>query len=248
VPSGWVLARLPYGLLAVSVRPVTEIKAVVFDLDGTLLDHAGASLSGLARLLEVLAVSDVGPADVAGEWRRLEDEHHPAWREGRISFQEQRRRRLRDFAPTVDRQLADDELDRTFAVYLEGYEAGWVAYDDAPPVLARVRSAGLPMAVLTNGDQAQQEAKLRVIGLLDCCGPVLASSSVGVAKPHPLAYAAACAAVGAAPQDVLMVGDNYELDVLAPRDAGMQAVHLDRTGSDAGSDEGRITTLADLGL
>lgn len=85
--------------------------------------------------------------------------------------------------------------------------------------------------MVTNGQAGQQQAKLVATGLADVCGPVLASTRLGVAKPDPRAYAAACARMSVAPARALMVGDNYELDVVAARAAGLRAVHLDRDGS-----------------
>lgn len=43
-----------------------------------------------------------------------------------------------------------------------------------------------------------------------------------------------------------MVGDNDDLDVLAPRTAGPRAVHLDRDGAHPVPDPGRVRTLVDL--
>ncbi len=130
-----------------------------------------------------------------------------------------------------------------FGHYLAAYTSAWQAYDDAVPTLERVRDAGLAVAVLTNGDKAQQTAKLRATGLLDLCGPVLASSALPAAKPSRVAYDAVCDVLGLSPAQLLMVGDNLEVDVLGARAAGFRAVHLDRsrpTGPDS------IETLHDL--
>lgn len=218
----------------------------MFDLDGTLLDHEAASLHGLTALLEGLGVDHLTASDVACEWHRLEEDHWVAYRAGRVSFEEQRRLRMRDFLPAIGSTLNEQHALPAFDLYLKGYEAGWVAFDDALTALEMAHSAGLKIAVLTNGHQEQQEAKLRAVGLLDLSGPVIASSSLPEGKPHPVAYAAACAAVEQDSRHVLMVGDNYELDVLAARSAGMQAVHLDRRGAHPSREEKRIATLAHL--
>lgn len=223
------------------------VRALVFDLDGTLVDHEAASLTGLTALLEVLGVDHVTATEVAEEWHRLEEEHWVAFRSGQITFMEQRRLRMRDFLPIVGLALDMDQALLAFDQYVKGYEAGWVAFDDALAALELARSSGLKIAVLTNGHQEQQEAKLRAVGLDHLSGPVIASSSLPEGKPHPGAYAAACDAVEQRAQHVLMIGDNYELDVLAARAAGLQAIHLDRRGDHPAYEPGRIATLADLG-
>jgi putative hydrolase of the HAD superfamily len=99
--------------------------------------------------------------------------------------------------------------------------------------------------VLTNGDLAQQTAKLTAIGLIDHCGPVFASSVLPAPKPDARAFTEACLRLDCAPATVLMVGDNYEVDVLGARAAGMPAIHLDRSEGVRASHD-RINTLQDL--
>lgn len=85
----------------------------------------------------------------------------PRWWRGRLTFTEQRRARTREFlALDLDDKAADD----MFAGYLSRYEAGWSLFDDAVPALRRARSAGLSVAIFTNGDENQQRHKLRVLG------------------------------------------------------------------------------------
>jgi FMN phosphatase YigB (HAD superfamily) len=67
-----------------------------------------------------------------------------------------------------------------------------------------------------------------------------------VAKPDPRAYVGACQAIGLARGLVLHVGDLYDVDVRAPRAAGLQAVHLDRTGEGPSDEPARIASLAEL--
>jgi putative hydrolase of the HAD superfamily len=124
--------------------------AVLFDLDGTLLDHEAATAAALPAWLPSYGMSPADIETVIPFWFELERRHYPAWRAGEISFQEQRRRRLRDFLSAVGRAVPADQLDAMFADYLAGYEAAWTAFTDAEPTLRRLRAAGLRIGVLTN--------------------------------------------------------------------------------------------------
>jgi putative hydrolase of the HAD superfamily len=170
--------------------------------------------------------------------------HLLAWRDGRITFAEQRRRRLRDFLGTGG---TDAELDEIFAGYLTYYEDAWRPFDDAAGALAELAAAGLATAVLTNGSRGQQLRKLSRTGLADRAGPVFAVDDLGVAKPHADAFRKACARWGYAPGEVLSVGDDHALDVLGARVAGLPAVHLDRHGRGPAGETERIVTLRELG-
>jgi putative hydrolase of the HAD superfamily len=219
---------------------------VLFDLDGTLVDHESAAVAGLRAWLPAIGVAPTAAA-VAG-WLALQEPHLAAWRAGEISFPEQRRRRLRAFLGLHGQGTdgTDAELDELFAGYLVHYERAWRAYDDVAEALALVERAGLRTAVLTNGTREQQLRKLDRTGLAGRVGPVFTVDDLGVAKPHPDAFRTACARWGLTPGEVLSVGDNYDLDVVAARAAGLQAVHLDRLGRGPGTEPPSLTSLRDL--
>jgi putative hydrolase of the HAD superfamily len=228
------------------------IAGVVFDLDDTLFDHPGAVLAGVRAWAGTLGPTSLAPSEVDALWCALELRHYQRYVDGLVSYQGQRRARTSDFLVGLGIALPRDTdppnepvetLDTMFNGYLAAYTTAWQAYDDAIPTLHRVRDGGLAVAVLTNGDEAQQNAKLRATGLLDLCGPVLASSALPAAKPSKVAYDAVCETLDLSADQLLMVGDNLDVDVLGARAAGFHAVHLDRsrpTGPDS------IRTLHDL--
>ena len=221
------------------------VRAVVFDLDDTLLDHRRASTSALARWLPTLGA--VADAHGVAAWFEAEELHFPRWSAGEITSAEQRRDRLRDVLPAVGLAVGDDdELDRLFADYLAHYRDCWVAFDDVPAAVARLHGAGIRMAVLTNGLDAQQRAKVEALGLGGVVDPVVTAEELGVAKPDPAAYRAVCLRLGMAPGSVLHVGDRHDLDVVAARAAGLQAVHLDRRGLGPVDEPARISSLDEL--
>lgn len=219
---------------------------MLLDLDGTLIDHDGAVVDALRGWLPTLGVAP--GADVVELWFVLQERHLVSWRERRISFPEQRRRRLRDFLPAVGVAFGDDEahLDNLFADYLHWYENSWRVFDDVDEALIAIRRAGMQTAVLTNGTVEQQNDKLARTGLAGRVGPVYTAEELGAAKPATGAYMAACRRWGLAPGAVLHVGDRYDLDVRAAREAGLRAVHLDRRGELVPGEQTRIASLREL--
>jgi putative hydrolase of the HAD superfamily len=189
---------------------------VAFDLDGTLFDHAGSVRVALANWLPTVGAQATDP--VAAAWLKAEVQLFPDWLEGVISFDEQRRRRLRDFLPVIGLPVGtDDALNEAFGDYLHAYEAAWRAYEDAEAGLSAVLEFGLLAAVLTNGATQQQRAKLRAIGLAGRAGPIITAEDLGVAKPHPEAFILACSRLGLDPAEVLYVGDDHDTDVTSSR-------------------------------
>ncbi|MCP2341827.1 HAD family hydrolase [Actinomadura rupiterrae] len=217
--------------------------AVLFDLDGTLMDHATAATRAI---LECWPGADTG--FVERRWNELTDGYVERYARGEMSFAEQRRRR----AITLARELGhpgwdDAKADAWFAGYLARYQGHWAAFPDVLPLFEELAARGLRFGIVTNGDGSQQRRKLERIGVLphvaDC---VMASREVGAAKPDAAIFTAACARLGLPPDAVLHVGDLLDTDARGAAAAGLTGVWLDRPGTGTPADVARITTLADL--
>ena len=224
---------------------MTQIRAVIFDLDGTLIDHVGSATKALEGWLPELGATLT--EELIAAWFVAEEKHFPAWRSREITFADQRRRRLRDFLPLIDSPVGDDaELDDVFSGYLSHYEAAWTCFDDAEETLEEISRLPLKTAVLTNGTNEQQHAKLKAVGLERRFAHIFTAESLGAAKPDLSTYRNVCDVLNVEVGSALHVGDLYALDVAAPREAGLQAVHLDRAGVGPSNEPARIRSLREL--
>jgi putative hydrolase of the HAD superfamily len=103
------------------------------------------------------------------------------------------------------------------------------------------------LAVLTNGDQSQQDDKMRRTGLAALVETTIASSSLGMSKPKASAFHAALTRLGADPTTTTYVGDRLDTDARAACAAGLAGVWLKRGAGSADARDVRvITTLDDL--
>jgi len=107
-----------------------------------------------------------------------------------------------------------------------------VPYPETRAVLAAVDELGIRQLVLSNHVWELPEI-CQAHDLIPPLTEVLTSARLGVEKPHPDTYAAAIAAAGCAPREILFVGDTYEADVAGPERAGMRALLVRRPHPDA---------------
>jgi putative hydrolase of the HAD superfamily len=158
----------------------------------------------------------------------------------------QRRARVIDLFAASKINLSSEMADGIFATYESDYRASWTAYPDATPALQILN--GYVLAVLSNGDLAQQTQKLQVGGMVRHFSGIFSSSDIGCSKPDPEAFSRACQRLDISPNRCLYVGDSLELDARACAAAGLRGVWLDRTcnGADPGSEIGVIQSLLDL--
>ncbi|HEY3828718.1 MAG TPA: HAD family hydrolase [Solirubrobacteraceae bacterium] len=228
------------------------LRAVLFDLDGTLMDHDAARAAGLqAHLSSWLPGLETDELAHLGEqWRRLEALHYDEYTRGECTFAEQRRRRVRGMHTVLEREPASKlEVDAWFAAYLRHYRAAWRAFEDVLPALAALAAAhpSLALGVVTNGESEPQRAKLATLGLRDYFPMVVASGEEGVAKPDAEIFALACERLEVQREQAAHVGDRLDLDAEGAAAAGLHGIWLDRLGTAPGpAHVTRVSTLHEL--
>jgi len=97
-------------------------------------------------------------------------------------------------------------------------------YPDSAAALTRL-AARFPLLALTNGN-----ADVHLVGIGHFFVGSVGAHTVGLPKPHKVIFDAAASALGCRHEEVLHVGDDALLDVLAALDAGMQSVWVNRSG------------------
>ena len=227
----------------------SPVRLVLFDVDGTLVDHDGAAAAAVQQWLMAMGWADAGTiAGLASDWDAIAERHFPAYRARLTTFQGQRRLRLREFLPLVGNDAStwsDGRLDDLFNTYLVAYEAAWRSFPDAEPCLEALRRVA-QIAVLSNGNQEQQERKVSRTGLGRYVDVVLTSNQLGVAKPDPRAFELACVRLGVPPHAAVYIGDQLEVDALAATAAGLRGIWLNRNGGAVPSGVEAIDSLTDL--
>ena len=126
-----------------------------------------------------------------------------------------------------------------------GSPAAWILDPEAATVLPKLAQAGYRLAVASNFDRRLEavidgKPELRSIELR------AVSSVLGYRKPSTLFYRRLVEAAGCRPDEILMVGDDYENDVLAAQRAGLQAIQLVRSGPASPGQIARLAELVDL--
>jgi len=220
-----------------------KIRAVLFDLDNTLFDHPASARAGVEAFLHHLGTERSD--QLTRWWFEIEEADYYRFLTKELSFQEQRRERLRHFLPLagVSVPQTNTRLDELFATYLQNYEEAWTAFPDAAPALQSLRDMGMPVGVITNGNHDQQTSKIKRIGLEPLLDRIFSSELTNHAKPAQEAFMQPCRIMQVSPAETLYIGDNYRVDIEGARKAGLQAIHLDREGIRR---PGTIQSLAEL--
>lgn len=215
------------------------LRAVLFDLDGTLLDTAADIALALNRALDEAGWDPLAVADVS----RMIGRGSP------MLIQRAAAARGQILDPAAQASM----LERFFHHYEDLEERGESAAKPYPGVagtLRRLHESGLRLAVVTNKHRRFAAALLERLELMRWVQVLVGGDTCERRKPDPQPLLFACESLAVSPGEVLMVGDSIN-DVHAARAAPMPIVCVPY-GYNEGQDprslpcDAMIGTLAEL--
>jgi phosphoserine phosphatase len=238
------------------------MKAILFDLDDTLIPERPAIEAGYAAVAE-----RVWGASSPKRITALRTAARELWLAGRPTAYAERvhlglgealygefiapgpdAEALRTFVPTLHARAFEAVLPpeargtsvELVEVWRTARMAALTRYPETLDVLERW-SARVPLALVTNGASRLQRDKLAVTGLKPYFTTVIVSEEIGVAKPDPAPFQAALRELDLPSDQVVMVGNDLDRDVAGARNAHIRPIHVDRHRASATTD-----VIADL--
>ncbi|RYH10547.1 haloacid dehalogenase type II [Tropicimonas sp. IMCC6043] len=200
------------------------IRIAVFDAYGTLFDIAAAARR---------AAAEPGGEKLARHWQALA----ATWRDKQLQYS-WLRAITGDHAPfwQVTTEALDYALDahglsgrptlrdRLLALYRE-----LDAYPEVPPMLERLKAAGLPTAILSNGSPDMLMDAVTSAGIGPLLDAVISVEEVGIFKPSAKVYQLVPDRFGCAPGEVLFASSNG-WDAAGAAGFGFTTVWVNRAG------------------
>src|SRR5215212_5369804 len=226
---GHMSTELPGDLIRGLSKAASQpgVRAVLFDLDDTLFDHQASSRAGLLAVREVFPSLASEPFDAFEQrYRIILEEVHLLVLSGELSPADARSRRFGRFLSETFAPCADD-VELAAAAYFAGFRASRRPVAGAVALLQHLRTH-VKIGVVTNNVLAEQVEKLRHLEFAALVDVLVASEEVGVAKPHPKIFHAALERLACTPDQVVMVGDNWENDIVGASRVGIRSIWLNR--------------------
>lgn len=199
--------------------PFDDIRAVLFDKDGTLFDFSASWSEWAQTMLLDLAEGDAERANAMADALEfdLQAARFAPTSPVIAGTLDEQVRLLAPHVPRMSRAGLVDYLHRTAS------EAHMVAAVPLAPLLDGLRQTGLVLGVATNDGEAPARAHLARAGVTAQFAQVLGYDSGFTPKPAPDMLLGFAARAGLAPRHVVMVGDSTH-DLIAGRAAGMVTV------------------------
>jgi 2-haloalkanoic acid dehalogenase type II len=226
-----------------TVTNLTGVKAISFDVDGTLWDFTAVMRRSLGKVLQELERFDPDAAAMLSVDRLIEirDRAHEDLKGRVLDLEEVRREGFRRALECVG--MPDEELaSRLATVYFKHRYSKAALFDDVRLSL-KALTANYTLGVISNGN-----SYLTHLGLDDVFDFVVyGPDHGGIEKPDPRIFQIALKAASCSADQLLHVGDSLESDVEGAANAGIRSAWLNRNGDPHDGARGADLEIASLG-
>ena len=206
------------------------IKAVFFDLDGTLCDSDTAWSIAQSEMFQLLREQypNVLKEAVTAAWRNVHQKLFKQLNAGKCAMADVRDSRFQCLFQELGLPI-DTVMEGLSGFFCSRYLTSLRLYDDAT-VLAELHA--YHVGIITNGAHDNhtdsQLSKVRHLGLSERIQSLTISGEIGVRKPKIEIFQVACERAGVSPKEALFVGDTIANDIVGANRVGMTSVFIDR--------------------
>jgi putative hydrolase of the HAD superfamily len=223
-----------------------EIRAVLFDVNGTLIDietdeWMEEAYRAIAHYLTYQGI-DLRRGEVRSLYFEIVKEQFAASKEIYPEFDVVAvwREVLRRCATEHTRSMGAEKL-LPIPLFIAEMQRGisrkrLVAFPQVREILVQLKIR-YRLAIVSDAQSAYALSELRAAGLADLFAPIVISGDYGYRKPDTRLFKAALTELQVSPEEAIFVGNNRFRDVLGARQAGMKTILFCPNGNAGGSPE-----------
>ncbi|EOR05499.1 HAD family hydrolase [Acinetobacter genomosp. 15BJ] len=191
---------------------MNQNKAVIFDLDQTLLDRTTSLIRFLTwqvNFFQLISANDREPFIQ----RFLElDDNGKVWKD----------RVYENLIQEFSIQGYSKEI--LLASYIHDFNKFSCCFEHVENTIIQLKQQDYLIGLISNGRTPFQEHNFYALGLTEFFSSIIVSEAVGLRKPDPAIFLLSCQQLSVHPQDCVFVGDNEQADIQGAKAVGMKTI------------------------
>lgn len=210
---------------------MTKYTTLFFDLDGTLWDLKKNTQIALRQLWDSWHLDARAPQQFNAFFKSYTHHNDAVWalyRDNKIEKELLRVIRFERAFGELAISLDSAEINRFADAFIDLCPRQANVLPGAHELLNAL-APHYPMHIITNGFSEIQMIKMKAAQLDGFFQHIIYSEDLGIKKPHPEIFHLACHKAGCTPQQALMIGDDWDADVIGAMGVGMDQAFLAST-------------------
>ncbi len=203
------------------------IKAIIFDLDNTLLDFV--KMKQFAVKASIRAMNEAGlSVDEESGYKDVMELYMTTGWENQLVFD--------DYLKQTTGEVSNKILAAGVVAYRRAREATLLVYPNVNKTLIELLKTQIRLAVVSDAPSREAWMRLYYLNLHHVFDPVLTFDDTGARKPSPKPFKLALEKMNVGPDEALMIGDWPDRDVVGAKQIGMKTIFA-RYGDTFGTKE-----------
>lgn len=201
---------------------LANIEHIFFDLDHTLWDfdkNSGMAFHSIFKKNKIGVELD----NFMEVYFPINENYWKLYRQNKVTQADLRYGRLKESFDLLKIRVSDEQIEMLSVDYIDHLPRYNVLLEGAIDLLEYL-APKYRLHIITNGFKEVQHKKLKNSGIAHFFDTVTTSEDVGVKKPNKLIFERALDTAGAAVSSSIMIGDNFDADVLGAEKIGMKAI------------------------
>ncbi|MCK5400318.1 MAG: YjjG family noncanonical pyrimidine nucleotidase [Flavobacteriaceae bacterium] len=225
---------------------INNISHIFFDLDHTLWDFDKNSALTFEKIFELNNI-DINLDEFLEMYVPINLKYWKLYREERIDKGALRYGRLNDVFRILSFEIKTSMIYKLSEDYISYLSTFNHLFDGAIEILEYLQ-VNYKLHIITNGFKEVQQGKLNNANIGYYFDTVTNSEMVGVKKPNPKIFKHALNIAKASQENSIMVGDNYEADILGAINFGLDAICFNYHNEVLGNEVKQVNNLLELKL
>jgi|TARA_A100001011_G_scaffold46223_1_gene43607 putative hydrolase of the HAD superfamily len=203
------------------------IRAIIFDLDNTLLDFV--KMKQFAVKASIRAMNEAGlNVDEESGYKDVMELYMTTGWENQLVFD--------DYLKQTTGEVSNKILAAGVVAYRRAREATLLVYPNVNKTLIELLKSQIRLAVVSDAPSREAWMRLYYLNLHHVFDPVLTFDDTGARKPSPKPFKLALDKMNVGPDEALMIGDWPDRDVVGAKQIGMKTIFA-RYGDTFGTKE-----------